>query len=92
MNYSFSHTLIIFNFHIVHVFIDSFQRMIFSNLVFSFPSDNILISEEKQRILLLERVSRHLLSFTLHFKRKMLCFWMYLYLFNQSNMYCRLYT
>ncbi len=45
-----------------------FLQTFINNLMFLSCSDNILMSEEKQRILLLERVNRRTVLITLHLR------------------------
>ena len=55
----------------------------FLNTLFFFCSDNILMSEEKQRILLLERVNTHNVSITLNsIAQETTIFFVCLYLIN----------
>ncbi len=61
------YTVAFFLFFFIFLF---FLRTFINNLTFlSLCSDNILMSEEKQRILLLERVNKHTESISLH------CIW-----------------
>lgn len=64
-------------------FIENFQKYLFSFLC----SDNILMSEEKQRILLLEQVRQHALPIAMQ-QEAVFC----LYIFNPSIICFRLYT